>query len=92
MKKTIFLFTLLVFFAGCYSTIYQVEKRWGPPAKIEQLEDKDVYYYHFYKGRARAITYKNVAIAHGAEGWVTVEITTDKKGTIISKRQYWKQP
>ena len=77
MKKLI-VCLLMGLFLGCttYTTIQQVENKWGPPARVEQRGDTTIYYYHWRRN------FK----------WYTVEITTDKEGKIVSKRKYRPQP
>jgi hypothetical protein len=92
MKKLIVCLLMGLFLAGCYSTIAQVENRWGPPARVEQGDTTDIYYYHFYKRQGSGLVYSGVIITKDEGGWYTVEITTDKEGKILSKRKYWTQP
>ena len=33
------------------SKIAQVEKKWGPPNKVEKLNGNSIYYGYFYKDR-----------------------------------------
>jgi hypothetical protein len=94
MKKLITCLLIGLFLGGCSttSTIGEVENKWGPPARIEQRDTTDIYYYHFYKEQGRALVHRGIIIAQGSGGWYTVEITTDKAGNILSKRKYWTQP
>jgi hypothetical protein len=94
MKKLVMCILMCLFLIGCVhtTTISQVENKWGPPAQIEQRGDATVYYYHFYKEEGGALVYRGIVIATARGGWYTVEITTDKDGKIMGKRQYWKQP
>jgi hypothetical protein len=94
MKKLIVCLLMGLVLGGCSttSTIGEVENKWGPPARVEQRDTTDIYYYHFYKEQGSAIVRGGVIIAQGTGGWYTVEITTDKAGNILSKKKYWKQP
>jgi len=94
MKKLIVCLLLGLFWGGCSttSTIGEVENKWGPPARVEQRDTTDIYYYHFYKEEGRALVHRGIVIARGTGGWYTVEITADKAGNILSKRKYWMQP
>jgi len=81
-----------LFLVGCATTkITQIEKEWGPPAKVEKLNGNSIYYWYFYKGRA-IVGGGKLVLGQYSEGWVAYEFTVDEGGTIIQKRQYWKQP
>jgi len=95
LKRMFCIFLLLFFLIGCAHTISSVEKKWGPPAKIEQFDDKTIYYYYFQKGRGSAVAVgRGPVVVRGdsSAGWWTVELTADQTGNIIKKREYWKQP
>jgi len=44
MKKKCAVLILVLFLFGCAHTLSQIEEKWGPPAKVEKLEDKTIYY------------------------------------------------
>jgi len=71
---------LTLFFIGCAhtNTLSYVEKKWGPPAKIEKGDDTITYHYYFREGVLRK--------------WVVYEFIADKDGTIKEKRKYLRQP
>ncbi len=60
----------------------KVEQKYGPPAKKEMVDDKTVYYYYF-TGRS-GFTYQPYTMC--------VDITFDKNGKLINKREYYVQP
>lgn len=88
MKRAI-LILLILFFIGCraYTHISHVEDKWGPPAKVEDRGDTLHHFYYFRHYHARDKVGKHIT-----EGWITVEIVTDRAGKILIKKKYWKQP
>jgi len=86
IKKLACLVPFIFILSACATTtIHQVEKKWGPPAKVENIDSKNIYYWHFYRG-------SDWGFGKYSEGWVTYEITADNNGTILNKRKYWRQP
>jgi len=95
MKRLFFILVLVSFLFGCAHTLSRTEDKWGPPAKIERFEDRTIYYYYFQKGKGSALAVgRGPVVIRGDSyvGWWTVELTADKTGKIIKKREYWKQP
>ena len=77
----------------CYKNISQVERRWGPPARVEVVNGELIYYYYFYINRGSGYISKYGFWNYATEsGVVTYEIRTDRDGKILGKRKYWKQP
>jgi hypothetical protein len=60
----------------------RVEQKYVPPAKKEIVDDKTIYYYYF-SGRS-ALSYQVYTMC--------VDITFDKNGKLINKREYYVQP
>ena len=87
--KVLVLIIGILFLLGCYTHIQRVERKWGPPAKIESHNNKMSYYWYFYKGQVRGKFFKTTDVS---VGWLVVEIITDPTGKILQKRKYWKQP
>ena len=91
MKKVIVavLFSFL-FISGCCFHISKVIDKWGNPARIENQGDTVAYYYYFLESKSNPLD-----IYYGFDkgtAWKVVEIITDRKGKILKKRSYWKQP
>ncbi len=77
---TVILISLL---SGCAEwNQARVEQKYGPPAKKEIVDDKTIYYYYF-TGR-RSFSYQPYTMC--------VDITFDKNGKLINKREYYVQP
>lgn len=97
MNKLALLFFILIALAGCYKNIDKVEKKWGPPAKVEERGDTLVYYWYFYTSQVKgsvvhAKKFSVLGPTSVTYGVVVIEIITDKTGKILEKRKYWKQP
>lgn len=100
MKKLIMLAMVLgLLLNGCATaTMKRVQNQWGPPARIETLENGyTVHYYYFNKGKSSSVTLGGQAnITLGSRevmaGWWVVAITYDQKGKVVNKAQYWAQP
>jgi len=93
--RLILVTVMLICFGCAASNISRVEEKWGPPAKVEEKGDFTVYYYYFQKGKS--IGYYpgdsgGLTASTITAGWLCVEITCNKDGTIVKKRQYWVQP
>jgi hypothetical protein len=103
VRGTFCILILSLFLIGCghtSSSLSRTEEKWGPPAKIENFEDKIIYYYYFNRAKSSAkgiaVGGSNVAGIGGSEdafaGWWVVELTFDREGNLLKKREYWKQP
>jgi hypothetical protein len=95
IKSLILVLILAVILLTCAHTLSQIEEKWGPPAKIEKFEDRTIYYYYFQKGKGSAIAFgRGPVVIRGdsSVGWWVVELTFDKEGNLMKKREYWKQP
>jgi hypothetical protein len=73
--KTICLVLILIFLAGCGHTLSGVEKKWGPPARVEKGTNTITYYYYFQK----------------KGNMVVLEFTATPDGKIINTKKYWAQ-
>ncbi len=79
----LFVLILIISLFGCAEwNQARVEQKYGPPAKKEIVGDKTVYYY-YYSGRS-AFNYQPYTMC--------VDITFDKNGKLINKREYYVQP
>ena len=92
MKRVAIVLILALSLIGCYRNIAKVERKWGPPARVEDRGDTIVYFYHFHKEYASVYARRGFGTGHATYGIVVVEITTDRNGRILGKRKYWKQP
>jgi hypothetical protein len=73
MKKLVALIMIFAFLSGCRaSTLSKVEKKWGPPAKVEEGNDSITYYYYYQKKG-------NLAV---------IEFTATPDGRITNKKKY----
>jgi hypothetical protein len=80
VKKILMLAMVLGFLAsGCatVTTMEKVQKKYGPPAKVEQLENGNSIYY-YYK-------------ACNDYDCLCNEFIYDKTGKLVSRRRYWTQ-
>jgi uncharacterized protein YceK len=100
MKKILLVLAMAVL-VGCATNINHVQDQWGPPAKVEQLENgNSVWYWYVNTGKGSAVAGvvgdqgSGIAIGQGTSysGWMVHELTVDKEGKVIKKRKYWKQP
>jgi hypothetical protein len=91
-KQLILTLIVSLFLSACATPkINKVVEKWGPPAKVEELNGNKIYYWYFYKGRAMVVG-RALSFGRYSEGWVTYEFTVDEEGSIIQERKYWKQP
>ena len=79
MRKLITLAMAILILIGCasLSTMEKVQKRLGPPAKVEQLE-KGYSTHYYYKACNRYDCLCN-------------EYTYDQNGKVVKTRRYWTQ-
>lgn len=95
MKKIFLIGLVLLVLIGCATTLNRVQDQWGPPAKCEQREEFTICYYYFQKGRSLGYNpgkRGGIAISDWTAGWLCIELTCDKDGNVLKKRQYWVQP
>ena len=97
MRKIILIGLAVFFLVGCGARhISKVEEKWGPPARIVKVNEHSIYYYEFQTwmggttGSGGLGGYSGQS--YGIYGTNVVELTIDKDGFIIKKREYWKQP
>ena len=78
MKKILMLAVVLgLLVSGCATTMEKVQNKYGPPAKVEQLENG--YTVHYY--------YK---VCNDYD-CLCNEFTYDQNGKIVKHRKYWTQ-
>jgi len=94
MKKLSILIILFALILGCYRNISQVERKWGPPAKVEDKGETIHYFWCFYhtKVKGSLVNANKISGTGITAGTLVVEIITDRNGKVLDKRKYWKQP
>jgi hypothetical protein len=95
--KSLLLISLLVSLVlfGCGQTLSSLERKYGPPDKIERSGD-EISYYYFFQIRGKVPPqifgrYPSPQLSAYAAGSRLCVFTADKNGKIISETRFWRQ-
>ncbi len=97
MKNVLVLLLLVsLVLSGCAYTLTSVERKYGPPSKIEKIGDETTYYYYFkIRGSVPDQVfgrYPSPTLQAYAAGWRLYVFTADENGNIIQERMFWRKP